>query len=366
MQSLRIGGVALWIGLATGCFADVDGGDEAGVSGDETGETGETASATDSGEGPTTSNGLSGAYDVMSRTVACNGDCSASAGIWGIVSYCDVGEMATDYVRVNQEGGALTIDLSQGQVQGAIEENGRFSVGGAATEGGGMVELNAVADGQFQGRHVGFTAQLSFTAIGQIEGDVIDCKGEIELTADWVSDECSADPQVCPDDYPICHNDACNAGVDGDPCWSNEQCGAGFVCLRDTCRQPADVGGDCLNDEHCASPNLCFEDVCQAGALGDACDFDDHCAPPLLCFDGGCHAGAVGDPCSGSSDCAQDLLCVRDLCQVGNVGDPCDFDSDCAAGLMCVDEACSAGNPGDACEWSSDCLSDSCENEVCG
>ena len=346
----RVGACVLSL-LAAGCFSDVT--DGMGSAAPE--DTGDTLDI-EPGEGAGA--GLTGAYDVQLRTVACSGDCSAPGGIFGPISYCDVGELEWDYVRVEQDGASIVLELSRGKASGEVEADGRFSASGNATEGGGAVDIAATLEGWFRGRHDGFNAVMVYNADGRVEGDTIDCKGEIELTADWVSDECAGNADACPWDYPICYGDGCYAGVGGDPCSSEHDCDPSFTCFDGECGERSSVGGPCQWDEHCRAPFVCYQDACQVGMAGDPCNIDSHCAEGVMCFRNVCQTGALGDPCSVASDCEEGLLCGPEVCQTGALGDPCGFDDQCASPYLCAFEVCATGAPGNACEWNDDCLSD--------
>ena len=350
--------------VAVGCSPDGDVvGAETDGEGDSdgfiTGPDVDSDSDSDTGPGiPTSGNGLSGRYRIESLTVSCAGDCSAPGGLLGPVSYCDVGTMDTDYSRVEHDGESLQIDFDAGRAEGTIDQDGQFMLTGEATESGGAVDLEATVTGSFTGRHEGFTAFVDYSADGLHDGDLINCHGQIEIEAFWESDECTQDPSVCPEEYPLCVSDSCNAGIDGDECWDEEDCAAGFVCNDSACRLPGEAGEDCQQDEHCAAGLFCVDDVCSAGNLGDPCHAGEECQSGI-CYSDICTAGDVGDGCSYDDHCAEGNYCVDDVCSAGNVGDACNYDEHCDSEI-CYDEACSAGEPGDPCTWDDECLSDNC------
>jgi hypothetical protein len=332
--------VALALVLGSACSPD---GDVVGAATDgesEGGEgEGEGGSDPDSDGISTSGEGLSGRYGIESITLTCSGDCSAPGGLLGPVSYCDVGNRDTDYARIEQSGMDIQFDLDAGRAVGTLREDGSFSASGAATESGGAVVLSATMEGSFTGRHEGFTAVLDYTAVGQHDGDRIDCRGRLELNGDWESDECNDEPGLCPAEYPICHQDACNAGVDGDDCWDEEQCAPGFVCYDAACQAPGTAGEACSDDIDCSTGLVCAEELCSEGKVGDACSWAEHCKSGI-CFDEVCSAGAPGDACWSDSDCAEGNACVQDVCSAGGLGDPCDYAEDCNSGV-CSDYVCS-------------------------
>ena len=330
----------LIVPLIAGCFAENE----------PVGQEGNTATndgpAADDPDEPASSGApagaLTGEYDAELRTVSCSGACAVptATSILGPLSYCDVGDTDYDYIEVDHDDGFVTLDLARGRAEGSIDGDGNFSVSGHATEAGGGVKIDATIEGAFMGRHGGFTGTLVFTAKGDHYGDAIDCRGEMEVVAAWASDACEGRADACPDAYPICYLDVCNAGVAEDPCWEDEHCAEGLICHSGACLEPAPVGGACeYDDDECQGDAVCFEDVCQAGNPGDPCNFDDHCAG--------------------------DHVCASDVCTTGELGDVCTYDDHCDEGLLCVMDVCGPGAPGDACEWDDDCASDDCVNDLC-
>jgi hypothetical protein len=334
---------------------------ESGSGDPQDGSAGESGSDSDgisvSGEG------LSGRYHIESFTLSCSGDCSAHSEFFGPVSYCDVGDRDTDYARVEQMGMAIQLDLDEGRATGTLREDGSFEASGSATEAGGAVTLSASMEGAFTGRHEGFTAVLDYRAVGRHDGDAIDCRGQLELTGNWESDECNDEPGLCPAEYPICFQDSCNAGVDGDECWEPEHCATGFVCVDQVCRSPGGVGQACSDDTHCSAGLLCAADVCSEGNVGDACEYAEHCQSGI-CYDYVCSDGSPGDACWSDTDCAEDNACVGDVCTAGANGDACDSAEDCNSGI-CYESVCSPGANGDACSFDGDCTSEICFEDLC-
>ena len=90
---------------------------------------------------------------------------------------------------------------------------------------------------------------------------------------------------------------------------------------------------------------ICFQNACQVGTEGDPCGDPLDCDPDHVCVDGSCWDGTEGDPCASSVDCAiESRHCIVGMCWDGGAGDPCVVDVDCdlAAGLQC--------GPGQTCE----------------
>jgi hypothetical protein len=266
---------------------------------------------------------------------------------------------------VDQDGESLQIDFDEGRAEGTIDDNGDFTLMGEATEAGGAVDLEASVVGNFTGRHEGFTAMIEYSAVGLHDGDPINCHGEIEIEAYWERDDCDDNESVCPDEYPHCVSDGCYAGVDGDECWDEEDCAAGFVCYSSTCRAPGPAGAGCEQDEHCAAGLLCVVDACSAGNVADPCWSGDECQSGI-CYNDTCSAGNLGDGCSYDDHCQDGSYCVGDACSAGNAGDACDYDGHCDSEI-CYDDVCSAGDPGDPCDWDDECQSNNClDTDRCG
>lgn len=254
---------------------------------------------------------FSGNYEFELFTLECSGDCSAPS-VLGPLSFCDVGDRDYDSVRIDQDGSLLAMDLAQGRMNGTLDDAGGFALSGMATESGGTIRIEASISGGFtSGRHGELTASIEYRAWGTYEDDPVDCRGKLEVMGQWEDDDCRSGP-ACPAEYPICYDNACNAGVVTDPCREAEDCATGLVCIDDLCAP--------------------------ARAPGEQCDRDEHCGP--------------------------DLLCVQDACSAGEPGDPCGFDSDCVSEI-CVDDACSAGGAGDVCNWDDECVSDDCVDDLC-
>ena len=307
-----------------------------GDSGDSGVGSGGDASSADGGVPPASAGEFSGNYDFELFTLDCSGDCSAPT-LLGPISFCDIGDTDNDNVRVDQDGMAIAMDLSQGRMNGTVDDTGAFSLSGTATQGGGTIRIDAsIAGGFTSGRHGGLTATIEYEAVGDYEGDAIDCQGRLEVTGQWTDDDCTFGAE-CPAEYPICHDDACNAGVVADPCDDPEHCADGLVCVDDLCAPPSGAGEPCQDQEHCATDLWCVQQVCSAGEPGDACSQDEHCVSEI---------------------------CVDDVCSTGANGQACGNDDDCVSEI-CVDDICSAGAPGDACTWDDECVSDNCTSDVC-
>jgi hypothetical protein len=83
---------------------------------------------------------------------------------------------------------------------------------------------------------------------------------------------------------------------------------------------------------------ICVQNVCQAGTEGDPCGDPLDCDPAHVCVEGTCFDGTEGDPCTSPVDCAfESRHCIDGACWDGSAGDPCETEVDCdlAAGLQC-------------------------------
>jgi hypothetical protein len=132
--------------------------------------------------GTATGTAASGTYDLELYTVACRGQCMVRNGnLTG--SACDVGEVDTAILAVTQRDGALDMDadgLIFERLEGGLDADGRFTVGGYATAQAGAVIAMVLADGALTAE--GFTGTATQRAHGSASGLDFDCTAELELT----------------------------------------------------------------------------------------------------------------------------------------------------------------------------------------
>jgi hypothetical protein len=98
-------------------------------------------------------------------------------------SACDVGEVDTAILAVTQRDGALDMDadgLIFERLEGGLDADGRFTVGGYATAQAGAVIAMVLADGALTAE--GFTGTATQRAHGSASGLDFDCTAELELT----------------------------------------------------------------------------------------------------------------------------------------------------------------------------------------
>lgn len=193
------------------------------------------------------------------------------------------------------------------------------------------------------------------------------------------------------------------AGHNGDPCFDDSGCAAGWVCVPSmqrctdatlgspcddavpcldgaTCVLAEEVGGACLTVQQ---PGLqCGEaappfTACPVGFIcnvalaiplclppgtdADLCVTDEQCAPGYHCLqlNGRCYDGSELDPCAMDEDCQKGSICAPSfgLCQDGKSGDFCSQVGDCAEGHFCSGVGkCATGLPGDACSSDAECM----------
>jgi hypothetical protein len=112
---------------------------------------------------------------------------------------------------------------------------------------------------------------------------------------------------------------ACDVFLDdGDPnehpCYADDDCAGGWVCIEAACQPASELGGPC-DDSWDYNANE------GEGAVDPAAD----CAEGLWCVDGECaEAGGEGEPCR--VDREQGMMCFSDFT----------FGSLCDAGLYCA------------------------------
>jgi hypothetical protein len=115
---------------------------------------------------------------MESVTTDCSGDCTTSFD-GAIYSACDIGTRLEDTVTITQADGALKIDVDDSdyvsRLEGGIDADGSFEVGGLRTQLGGQITITARTLGTFSGATMTATARLRVTGNGlgcHIEADV--------------------------------------------------------------------------------------------------------------------------------------------------------------------------------------------------
>jgi hypothetical protein len=126
----------------------------------------------------------SGSYQVDLYTSSCAGACALR--VFDITfSLCSIGQRAEETIAVSQSDGHLRVDgdsnLYVSRLEGGIDQDGSFEVGGYATQAGGAVEITARVRGSIlpAGALVG---QALAHGIGSYEGQSIDCHGTYEIS----------------------------------------------------------------------------------------------------------------------------------------------------------------------------------------
>lgn len=125
----------------------------------------------------------SGSYAAEIYTTACEGMCGpVEYGLFQL-TFCDVGQVDTEYLQVEQVDGALTISLNDpiSRYTGAIFADDAVEVGGYATDYGGAVEMAARVEGRFSGEGLDATAHARVW--GQLGETIIDCESWHDVEA---------------------------------------------------------------------------------------------------------------------------------------------------------------------------------------
>jgi len=122
----------------------------------------------------------SGVYAIGLYTSGCQGRCSYGDS----QSVCDIGQRHSGSLVITQTGGHLRIEpegseLALTRLDGGIWKDGRFDVGGLATQLGGSVVITARAGGTLAGT---LTGHAQARAQGKVGGDELDCIASFDLT----------------------------------------------------------------------------------------------------------------------------------------------------------------------------------------
>lgn len=131
-------------------------------------------------EGDATGDAATGLYTITLRTTACEGQCSAT--VLGFpASVCDVGELQMETVMITQQEGSLESEWADpvSLLRGGIDTDGRFDIGGYATQFGGEFEISMRATGQIDGADL--TGEARSWSVGPVEEEDVDCYGEYEI-----------------------------------------------------------------------------------------------------------------------------------------------------------------------------------------
>jgi hypothetical protein len=124
----------------------------------------------------------SGAYSIDLYTSVCQGKCSYG----NAQSVCDIGQRTSGTLVMTQSGGHLRAEpqgsaLVLTRLDGGIWKDGRFDVGGLATQLGGAVTITARAEGTVDGER-NLAGQARARAQGSVEGESLDCTATFELS----------------------------------------------------------------------------------------------------------------------------------------------------------------------------------------
>jgi len=142
-------------------------------------------------QGTATGNALSGVYEIELYAKDCKGKCRISY-MGTTVSYCDIGDKENDTVDVTQTEGRIQIDIDPGdflvtRLEGGINTDGSFLIGGYATHFGGQGEVATLAQGSISTEGV-FQGEIEAHLWGSAEGHSIDCTQIYDLSGSRLFD----------------------------------------------------------------------------------------------------------------------------------------------------------------------------------
>ncbi|HOX45545.1 MAG TPA: hypothetical protein PK668_18245 [Myxococcota bacterium] len=134
--------------------------------------------------GDATGSALSGNYDLEFYTTACKGACPLiDMGLYSL-SICDVGNTDDATVSVTQTDGRLLIvgpSLLVPRMEGGLDQDGTFLVGGYATQNSGSVEIVTLGEGAIDGQGQ-MTGSSETHAWGEVNQTRIDCTALFEIS----------------------------------------------------------------------------------------------------------------------------------------------------------------------------------------
>lgn len=173
---LTLGGIAIALAVS-GCSSDGSSDDETSIDAVTTIPAGDAAGKK-----------ASGTYSIELYTSACSGRCSAPTQPWEI-TFCDVGNRDDETIEVAQDDGELRIDGDDdgyvSRLDGGINVDGTFDVGGHATNSGGAVRSTARVDGMLEDDG-SISALVTARVWGEVDGHSVNCAIEYELEGERV------------------------------------------------------------------------------------------------------------------------------------------------------------------------------------
>lgn len=131
--------------------------------------------------GDATGSAATGTYVLDTLTTACGGTCAVEVDGFNY-SACDVGTRQTATTEIAQDGGALVFDVEDSDyashLEGGIDVDGSFDVGGLVTQQGGQITITS--------RSTGTLIDGAMTATGRlrIDGMGLGCTVEIDVTGE--------------------------------------------------------------------------------------------------------------------------------------------------------------------------------------
>ena len=134
-------------------------------------------------DGDANGTAFAGEYEVEIHTSACEGACGPIESFGLAVTFCDVGETDHDQPNVTQTDGHVRMDTNAAvtRMEGGIDAEGSFDVGGYATALGGAIEVTGRVTGRLDVGVHAMTAEASGWAQGVVDGHYIDCVGTYEI-----------------------------------------------------------------------------------------------------------------------------------------------------------------------------------------
>src|SRR5512134_3137938 len=128
--------------------------------------------------GDGTGTAATGRYSMESVTTGCDGSCAIEVDGF-VYSACDIGARQDEDAEVTQTDGALAIDVEDSdyvsQLDGGIDADGSFEVGGLVTQQGGEITITARSIGVLTGNTMIGTARLWIKGMG------LDCDVDVDV-----------------------------------------------------------------------------------------------------------------------------------------------------------------------------------------
>lgn len=115
----------------------------------------------------------SGSYQAELRTLGCSGTCPTGS--------CREGSVASGTLSLVQRDGYLSMTAAGALLEGGIDADGAYLVGGWTTIQSGAVQQAFRSDGVYTGN--GFSGAIEARRWGTLEGQAVDCTESGTITA---------------------------------------------------------------------------------------------------------------------------------------------------------------------------------------